>query len=123
MKKKELIFIAAVVLAALALWTGIFLLKKDDYGFIRITADGKKYGTYSLSEDQTIAINGTNVCEIKDGKAKMTEADCPDHLCLKQRAIGSAGGTIVCLPNKVVIEGKTAKQSGEDNSSGFDTAV
>lgn len=36
----------------------------------------------------------------------MTEADCPDHLCMKQKAVDSTGGTIVCLPNKVVIEGE-----------------
>lgn len=36
----------------------------------------------------------------------MTDANCPDHLCMKQKAVDSTGGTIVCLPNKVVIEGE-----------------
>lgn len=43
----------------------------------------------------------------------MIEADCPDHLCLKQRAVDSTGGTIVCLPNKVVIEGIKGTSSDE----------
>ena len=34
----------------------------------------------------------------------MTEADCPDHLCMKQKKISKKGGTIVCLPNRVVLE-------------------
>ena len=87
-----------------------------------ITVDGKEYGTYSLAEDQTIQINDTNVCEIKDGKVSMTEANCPDHLCMKQKAIDSTGGTIVCLPNKVVIEGEKSTSSGESGTE-FDTAV
>ena len=52
----------------------------------------------------------------------MTEADCPDHLCMKQKAVDSTGGTIVCLPNKVVIEGEKGESLNEDSSE-FDTAV
>ncbi|WP_274419872.1 NusG domain II-containing protein [Blautia sp. XA-2221] len=122
MKKKDLIMIAAILAVALALWGGMFLMRKDDYGSIRITVNGQEYGTYSLAEDQVIAIGDTNVCEIKDGKVKMTEADCPDHLCIRQKAVGSSGGTIVCLPNKVVIEGVKAADS-EESSPEFDTAV
>ena len=44
------------------------------------------------------------MCEIKDGYVTMTEADCPDHLCMKQKRISKTGGTIVCLPNRVVLE-------------------
>ncbi len=122
LKKKELIFITSILAAALLLWGVMFLLRKGDYGSVRITVNGEEYGTYSLSQDQVISIGETNVCEIRDGQIKMTEADCPDHLCIKQKAVGSSGGTIVCLPNKVVIEGVKAAGS-EDISSEFDTAV
>ena len=67
-------------------------------------------------------IGDTNVCEIKDGEVKMTEADCPDHLCMKQPAVGSAGGYIVCLPNRVVIQGEGDSDS-QDSESGFDAVV
>ena len=42
----------------------------------------------------------------KKRRGQNDRADCPDHLCLKQKAVDSTGGTIVCLPNKVVIEGE-----------------
>ena len=45
----------------------------------------------------------------------MTEATCPDHLCMKQHAIDSKGGTIVCLPNKVVIEGTKASAGAQSD--------
>lgn len=114
MKKKELIFIGGILVLALAIWAGMSFMNKGSHGSIRITVDGEEYGTYSLAKDQTIKINDTNVCEIKDGKAHMISAECPDHLCMKQKAIDEKGGTIVCLPNKVVIEGE--KSVGSDNT-------
>ncbi|KAI4447103.1 hypothetical protein C823_001622 [Eubacterium plexicaudatum ASF492] len=34
----------------------------------------------------------------------MIWADCPDQLCVHQKAISGQGETIVCLPNKIVVE-------------------
>ena len=122
MKKKELTFIIGIVVFAVVLWGGMYLARRGHYGTIRITVNGEEYGTYSLTKDQVIKINDTNVCEIKNGEVKMTEADCPDHLCMKQKAVDSTGGTIVCLPNKVVIEGEKGNSSAEESPE-FDTAV
>lgn len=122
MKKKELTFIIGIIVFAMLLWGGMYLFRQGHYGSVTITVDGQEYGTYSLAKDQMISIGDTNVCEIKNGQARMIEADCPDHLCLKQRAIDSTGGTIVCLPNKVVIEGEKGSSS-DDSSSEFDTVV
>ena len=115
MKKKEILFIGGILVLALVLWAGISFFYKGQYGSITITVDGEEYGTYSLGKDQTISINDTNVCEIKDGKAHMISATCPDHLCLKQREIDEKGGTIVCLPNKVVIEGNKSADSTDSS--------
>ena len=90
-------------------------MNRGSHGSVRITVDGEEYGTYSLAKDQTISIGHTNICEIKDGQAHMTEATCPDHLCMKQHAIDSKGGTIVCLPNKVVIEGTKASAGAQSD--------
>lgn len=113
MKKKEILLVGSLLTAALLLWAGMNLFKKPQ-NTIRITVDGKEYGIYSLSDNQTISINDTNVCEIKDGKAKMISATCPDHLCLEQKPVDSSGGSVICLPNKVVIEGENSE--GEDVS-------
>lgn len=113
MKKKEILLIGSILAAALLLWAGMSISKKPQNN-IRITVDGKEYGVYSLSENQTISINDTNVCEIKDGKAKMISATCPDHLCLEQKAVDASGGSVICLPNKVVIEGENSE--GDDVS-------
>lgn len=104
MKKKDWILAAGILIAALAAWMFPRFFLPEDHRKIRITVDGTVFGEYSLREDQEIAIGKTNVCRIENGKVKMISADCPDKLCIKQKAIDASGGTIVCLPNKVVIE-------------------
>lgn len=74
--------------------------------YIEIQKDKELYGTYLLSEDQTIKIGETNVCEIQDNKCKMIKATCPKQICTNQKAIYKKGQSIICLPNKVVIEVK-----------------
>ena len=118
MKKKEAIFIASILVIAGILGLGFRISGQRSHNTILITVDGKEFGTYSLSKDQVIHIGDTNVCEIKDGKVTMIEATCPDHLCMKQHAIDSKGGTIVCLPNKVVIEG-TKASAGDQSDDGL----
>lgn len=124
MKKKEFIFIGALLAVSVLLCVYVYVLPHVKYGSIQITVDGELYGTYSLGKDQVIAIGDTNVCEIKNGEVKMTEANCPDHLCMKQPAVGSAGGYIVCLPNKVVIQGEGEGDADpQDSYGGFDAVV
>lgn len=106
MKKRDIGLIGIVLLIAFLCWfipcvRGQFTYEKAQ---LRITVNGEEYGVYSLEEDRVIRIGDTNVCEIKDGYVTMTEADCPDHLCMKQKRISKTGGTIVCLPNRVVLE-------------------
>ena len=84
MKKKELTFIISIVVFALVLWGGMYLVRQGHSGSIRITVDGEEYGTYSLSKDQVISIGDTNVCEIKNGEVKIVlfAQDDPDEKLL-----------------------------------------
>ena len=59
----------------------------------------------------------TNTLVIKGGVADMTSADCPDHLCVKQKAISKEGESIICLPNKVVVTVKSNMKSDIDSIS------
>lgn len=47
----------------------------------------------------------------------MTSADCPDHLCVKKKAISKEGESIICLPNKVVVTVKSDMKSDIDSIS------
>ena len=71
--------------------------------------------TYVLTEDRRIEINhGTNILEIKNGEASMIEADCPDQICVHEKAISADGESIICLPNKIVVEVESDKESELD---------
>ena len=47
---------------------------------------------------------GKCILIISGGKADMESADCPNQICVHHSAISHTGETIVCLPNRVVIE-------------------
>ena len=117
LKKKETALIALLGAAAILLWGGLGIREKNKSEMIHITVDGEDYGTWRLSKNETIKIGETNVCEIKDGKVRMIKADCPDHLCMKQSPIDKNGGMIVCLPNKVIIEGKGTPDSAQTSGA------
>lgn len=117
MKKKDIMLGGGICIIAVLIWLLSRFVIPGSGNEICITADGEIYGKYSLLEDQVIEIGDTNICEIKDGKVKMIQADCPDQLCVHQKAADAQGGSIVCLPNKVVIEvikGESAQHSGVD---------
>lgn len=118
MGKRDLILILILLAICLSVF-GIWKIRHRTAGAQAVvTVNGKVYGTYSLSESQKIPIriHGTtaNVLQISDGYAKMTEADCPDKLCVHQGRIHAEGETIVCLPNKVVVSIQGGKDSSVD---------
>ena len=82
----------------------LFLIQNHENGsFVIVNVDGVK-STYSLNEDMQIALNnGTNTLVIEDGYVYMLEANCPDHICIKQGKINKKGQTITCLPNKITV--------------------
>lgn len=121
MKKKDLFLIGillAVGMIGFFAFKGIQRFAVSDGQMLKISVDGKVYGAYSLEDKQEIKIGDTNVCQIEeDGTVSMTEADCPDHLCVKQGKIKEFGESIVCLPNKVVLEIVTDKKTAEEIDS------
>ena len=126
MKKKDMILIAAVLAISLISLAAIKMTQKDGKEVI-VTVEGKEVYKTSIKKDQIYQIpeeNGTNVMQIKDGKVTMIEATCPDHYCMKQKAVDEHGGSIICLPNKVVIEGEnTAEDLDSDSSPKIDAVT
>lgn len=102
MKKRDFVIIAATLLLAAIFY--IFTNGGSDR--LSVYSDGRLWGEFSFREDAVIDINGTNTLTIKDGKAYMTFATCPDKLCIHQGEIDAEGGTIICLPNRVSVEAR-----------------
>ncbi len=104
MKIRDIICIALLIAVGGLLWLFLRPGTSADNATVRISVDGTLYGTYDLDTDQEIDIQGTNTCVISEGRVYMSDADCPDHLCVKTGSIAAPPASIVCLPNKVVIE-------------------
>lgn len=69
-----------------------------------VAVDGVEVSSYPLSVDGVYSLNGgSNMLEVKDGKARMVDADCPDRLCVRQGAVSYTGQCITCLPNKLTV--------------------
>ncbi|MCI6429445.1 MAG: NusG domain II-containing protein [Oliverpabstia sp.] len=103
MKRRDWIA-AAVILAAALIIALVSKLTAEPAQALRITVNGETYGIYDITEDQEIKINDTNICQIENGKVRMTGADCPDQICVHTAEISKDGGSIICLPNRIVLE-------------------
>jgi len=49
------------------------------------------------------ASKGYNYLEAERGRIRMSVADCPDGICMRQGWVSSPATPIVCLPNRVVV--------------------
>lgn len=47
---------------------------------------------------------GESHVEISGGRVRMVDSACPDKLCVRTGWISRPGSSVVCLPNRVVIE-------------------
>ena len=72
-----------------------------------IYSDGRLVKTVTLSVDQEFTVpapvGGSNTVTVRDGAIAVTEATCPDRYCM-HRGFCTGGSSIVCLPNRLVIE-------------------
>ncbi len=117
MKRNDLILAGTVLVVAIAALIFLNLNKKEGNTVI-VKVDGKVYKEFPLDVDTTYEIKGvnggTNLLVIENGHADIAEASCPDKICVDQKQIDKNGETIVCLPNKVVIEINSDTQSEID---------
>ena len=114
MKKRDVILIASILAVALVLLLVVELTRQEG-AYVLVRVDGQETGKYELSKDATYELNGgTNILRIENGVAYLTDADCPDKLCVNMHSIAYAGETITCLPNKTVIKIEGGAPEGVD---------
>ena len=105
-KRRDIILGAVLILLGLAVYGILFFGRKTGSRVVVYEAQDK-IADYSLTEDGTYILktkNGENVLVIKDGEASITEADCPDGVCIRMGSISKTGENIVCLPHRLVVQ-------------------
>ena len=110
-----MLLIGGLLLAAFLALGLKFLLRQEGAALV-VRVNGSEVARYALTETGDYPLNGgTNVLHIENGSAWLTDADCPDKLCVHQKAISKTNETIVCLPNKVVVQVIGAGESELDS--------
>lgn len=106
--RNDLLLIGVLMLSTMVLFLFLHFFTGKEGTFVQVSVDGEVIGCYPLTEEQTIAIQGyagfENILVIKDGKADIIEAACPDQVCVRQKSISHVGESLICLPNRVVVE-------------------
>ena len=108
---RDLIIVAILLAAALVLFFWMRSLQARDTGSgaqAVVTVEGREIGRYPLQKSGTFPLNGgTNILVVENGEAWVSEANCPDKVCMGMGKISRNGEFIACLPNRllVVVEG------------------
>ena len=90
--RNDIILAAVLLLVAVA---GFLLYKgfQREGDFVTVSVDNVIVARFSLDEDTEYEINGIggkNLLVIKDGKADITIADCPDGICAAHAPVTAA---------------------------------
>ena len=106
MKKQDFILIIALLALALVAFFIISNLPGKEGSKVQVLVDGEILFEYDLNKDGVYDIEtdfGENTLVIEDSKAYVSDADCPDKLCVNQGKIDKAGQSVICLPHKLVV--------------------
>ena len=104
--KKDIWILLIIGFVGLAFLLVTYGTQKENAKVV-VRVDGEERVSYQLSDTVTETIQGVggkNTLEIKDGKARLIEADCPDQICVNSGSIQYVGQSIICLPHRVVVE-------------------
>ncbi len=116
MKRLDILLVVLVLGVAAVLY-GVTMGSAKQGGVAVVTVDGEVKKELPLSQDTVYHLEtekGYNIIEIKEGKAKVIEADCRDGLCTEQKSISKTGESIVCLPHKTVVRVIDAQEQDVD---------
>lgn len=104
--------ILILLLAAVVLSAGFLLLQRKQVSspVARITRDGELIREIPLDEVEesySFVVEdeaGSNTILVEPGRIRVSEADCPDQVCVNQGFISDGTVPVVCLPHKLMIE-------------------
>ena len=122
MNKRDIWLITGLLVLAGIFYLVLAGMRQQTGNRIRITVDGKEFGTYSLEKDREIKVEsetGYNVIIIEDGKAYVKDADCPDKYCVTMGKVSGNHESLVCLPHKMIVE----VEIGENGNDGTEMEI
>jgi len=77
--------------------------------------NGKLIEKIDVKKDKTISLSlekGKMDIEVKEGQIRISNSSCPHKICVNTGWISEPGRTIICVPNKVLVEMKGKPDPG-----------
>ena len=104
--------ILALLIGAVAVSAAVLLLqgRGTRASVARITRDGVLLEEIDLTKTQAPFSflledgRGRNLISVEQGRIRVSEADCPDQICVDQGLISDGTVPIVCLPHRLLVE-------------------
>lgn len=104
MKKGDFIVIGALCAVAAIIFLILNLSSKPSVT-VTVSQNNKIVYEGKIEEDKQIKLE-SNTVVIKNGEVFMKEATCKNQICVKHKKISKSGESIVCLPNRVIVQTK-----------------
>ena len=104
-----IIFAVAAMICVAAICVMLFCTNKQTAVIYQNGKEICRVDLARVTESYTIPLNGNTIL-VQPGAISMQSATCPDKFCIKQGPLHTVG-RIVCLPNQVVIEMVSSKDS------------
>lgn len=111
MKKKDIFLVIGIIFVIIILFIVNNIKNNKKSEAIEIYINNKLYKSIPIDEDEDLKIEGEfgyNYIKIHDNGVEITEASCPDKVCVESGFISKPSERIVCMPNKVVIKIKAS---------------
>ncbi len=116
-RRNDILLIAGVLAAAL-IGLLLWVLLRTPGSTAVVLVDGVETARYPLDTPAAMTLHldedWSNRLVIRDGRAYVTAANCPDQICVKHAGISHVGESIVCLPHKLVVRIEGASQDAPD---------
>ena len=109
-----LLVLAVIGLSAFLIMNGVASAGDDVDLEVIISVNGQEVLAFPLEEGRRELVidgfQGKSYVEIADGRVHMIDSACPDKLCVHMGWKSHSGESIICLPNRVVVEVRSGEE-------------
>ena len=105
MNKNDIKLVVIVLIVIILLFSLTLFRKKANIA--NVYYENELILEIDLSINKTYEVDGYNgkiKIEVLNNQIRVVEENSPRHLCSKQGFISNSGQSIICLPNKIIIE-------------------